>query len=355
MVPIEAPLVVAQVTRRRVPSSARIRLPTMAVGVAVARRIVLMALVLAAATFVSFVFFWHTDVPLHGKPAVPAYWHWVKGLFTGSSYRGLFSGAPLWQTQFRQAIGHTTALLLVATVFVAPVSVLMTWVAARRRDGAADLTLRALTYLAWAVPAFLVSMLIALAATQLGSGQGLGPFPVAGWPGVCIPGFGLDSGTFLGCPGAGTGATLVWNVFRYLFFPGIALSLAFLGLHARHLRAAVLETLDAPFVTTARSKGLSEIRILVRHVMRMSLASFVNGLLADVGAIFGAALAVDVVFRLNGLGTLLISDFPINGPSSIDVYSVNLLLLITGAFVLLSAVVADTVTAALDPRLRADA
>ena len=92
--------------------------------------------------------------------------------------------------------------------------------------------------------------------------------------------------------------------------PGIALAAGFLGLHARHLRAGVLETMDQPYITTARAKGLSEERILVRHVLRIAIAAFISGLLADIGAIFGAALAVDVVFRLNGLGTLLISLFP---------------------------------------------
>jgi peptide/nickel transport system permease protein len=127
------------------------------------------------------------------------------------------------------------------------------------------------------------------------------------------------------------------------------------ALHARHLRAGVLETMDQPYITTARAKGLSEERILVRHVLRIAIAAFISGLLADIGAIFGAALAVDVVFRLNGLGTLLVSLFPINSYSPIDVYAVQLLLLITGGFVLLSGALADTFVAALDPRLRKDA
>lgn len=325
----------------------------MAVGVV--RRIFLMLLVLAAATFVSFVFFWQHDLPLKGQPALPAYRHWLAGLFTGSSYLGLFTKQPLWHTQFETALGHTAALLLVATIFVVPLTLLITWAAARRRDGAADLTLRAATYAAWAIPAFLLGMLIALAATQLGNAQGLGPFPVSGWPGVCVPGSGLGYGTFQHCPGPGSGLTYVWNVFRYLLFPGLTLALSFLGLHARHLRAGVLETLDAPFVTTARSKGLGETRILFRHVLRISLASFVAALLADVGAIFGATLAVDAVFALNGLGTLLVREFGLNGYQPIDVNSVNLIMLITGAFVLLSTVLADALTALLDPRLRRDA
>jgi ABC-type dipeptide/oligopeptide/nickel transport system permease component len=319
------------------------------------RRLLLTLLVLAAATFVTFIFFWQHNLPLKGQPALPAYWHWVEGLFTGRSYRGLFIPVSLWGAYLKPAIGHTVALLLVAGLFTVPASLLFAWVAARRRDGFLDVFLRASSYAAWAIPAFLLSLLLALAATSLGSGRGLGPFPVAGWPGVCIPGFGLNSGTLFGCPPAGSGLTYVWNVFRYLTIPGIALSAGFLGLHARHLRAGVLETMDQPYITTARAKGLSEERILVRHVLRIAIAAFISGLLADIGAIFGAALAVDVVFRLNGLGTLLISLFPINSYSPIDVYAVQLLLLITGGFVLLSGALADTVVAALDPRLRKDA
>ena len=319
------------------------------------RRLLLMLLVLGAATFVTFIFFWQHDLPLKGQPALPAYWHWVRGLFTGESYSGLFSKAPLWDTYFKQALGHTAALLLVAAIFTIPASIAIAWVAAWRRDRFLDVTLRAGSYAAWAIPAFLLSLLIALAATSIGTGAGLGPFPVSGWPGVCIPGFGQNFGQFLDCPPAGTGVTYVWNVFRYLTLPGIALAAGFLGLHARHLRAGVLETLDAPYITTARAKGLGERRILFRHVLRISVAAFIAGLLADIGAIFGAALAVDVVFRLNGLGTLLVSEFPINSFAPIDVYSVQLLLLITGGFVLLSGALADTVVAVLDPRLRKDA
>ena len=321
-----------------------------------ARRLVLMLLVLAVATFLSFVFFWQHDLPLKGQPVLPAYSHWLKGLFTGSSYRSmLLPNASLWQTQFRPAIGHTAALLLVATAFVVPASLLFAWVAARRRDGVVDLALRGTSYVAWAIPAFLLALLIAFAAAKLGNGNGLGPFPTRGWPGVCLPGFGLNFGFIPGCPPAGSGLTYVWNVFRYLTLPGIALAAGFLGLHVRHLRAGVIDTLDAPFVTTARSKGLSETRILFRHVLKIAMSAFVSGLLADVGAIFGAALAVDVVFGLNGLGTLLVAEFPINSFAPIDVYSVQLLLIVTGGFVLLSGVAADLVVATLDPPLRKDA
>jgi peptide/nickel transport system permease protein len=318
--------------------------------VAAIRRLFFSVLALVAATFITFVVIWTHQPAFKSRPVLPAWWHWLRGLFTGSSYHSILSQAPLWQTEFKTAIGHTAALLLVTALFMVPVSLLFAWVAARRRDGIADLTLRATSYAAWAIPSFVLSMVFALAATQLGGEQGLGPFAVFGWAGTCRPGFGLGGGVF-NCPPAGHGVTYVWNVFRYLAIPSLALAFAFTGLHARHLRDGVIETFDAPFITTARAKGLSDTRILFRHVLRIAGSAFVSGILADVGAIFGATLAVDAVFGLNGLGTLLLFEFP-TGFGTIDVYSLQLLLVLAGGFVLLSGVLADLVVAALDPRLR---
>ena len=130
------------------------------------------------------------------------------------------------------------------------------------------------------------------------------------------------------------------------------LAAGFIGVHSRQLRAGLLQTMGQPYITTARAKGLSESRVLFRHSLRASVATFSSGLLADVGAIFGAALAVDAVFQLGGLGSLMLSLFPLEGFHPIDVYAVQLLLLITGAFVLTSSLCSDVVLALLDPRAR---
>ncbi len=146
--------------------------------------------------------------------------------------------------------------------------------------------------------------------SNVGGGEGLGPFPIAGWPGSCPTGIGIDAGDLLRCTAAGSGPTYVLNIARYLVFPTLVLAVGFVGLHGRHLRAQLLETLHAPYITTARAKGLSEHRVVTRHALRASLATFFGVLLADFGTIFGAALAVDWVFQLNGLGALLIHEFP---------------------------------------------
>ena len=314
------------------------------------RRISLMFVVLVASTFLSFVFFWTHEIALKGQPVLPAYWRWVQGLFSGTSYVGTFSG-PLWPAVL-PAIGHTAALLVLTFLLVIPLTIGVAALAATHRNGPIDVFVRGVSYIAWAIPAFLLALVLALAAVSIGGQIGLGPFEVAGFPGSCQPGFGLNAGTFSHCPSAGSGPIYLWNLFRYLTIPALALAVGFVGLHARYLRAGLLQTLDAPFITTARSKGLSERKIVTRHGLRISVAPFVGALFADFGAIFGAALAVDWVFRLNGLGTLFVRQFPLDSYHPLDVNAIQLVLLITGGFVLLSSLLSDTLLTALDPRLR---
>jgi len=91
---------------------------------------------------------------------------------------------------------------------------------------------------------------------------------------------------------------------------------------------------------------LPERAVVLRHALRNSLATFTSVLLLDFGAIFGAAMAIDWVFRLNGLGMLLINE--INGVGAgdgpryhLDAYSVETLLTIAATFVIGASVLAE--------------
>jgi ABC-type dipeptide/oligopeptide/nickel transport system permease component len=79
-------------------------------------------------------------------------------------------------------------------------------------------------------------------------------------------------------------------------------------------------------------------------------------MLADVGAIFGASLAIDWIFQLNGIGSLFIRELGINNISGnsifIDVYAVEALLLVTALILLVSSFLSEFVVFALDPRAR---
>ena len=93
--------------------------------------------------------------------------------------------------------------------------------------------------------------------------------------------------------------------FKHLVIPWLVLSVLYIGLYARVLRADLLETENEDYVRTARAKGLTERRVLLRHTLRTSMISFVSLFGLDFGVLVGGgALLVEVVFGLPGVGLL---------------------------------------------------
>lgn len=321
----------------------------------VVRRFALAFAVLAVLSCASFCFFaW-----LSGMPSIlTLYGKWVTGLWGGSTFHSFAQrSTPRNFTQtgvtIIAAFGHTVVLLALSIVLVVVLSIGVAVVAASRRGSLLDLTLRAFSYLAWAVPGFMLALLVQLLVNHIGGARGIGPFPLAGWPGNCPAGIGINSGHLTPCPATGSGVRYVLNVLRYTTLPAATLAVGFVGLHARYIRSALLETLGLPFVTTARAKGLPERTVLLRHALRASLVTFVGALLSDFGAILGGALAIDWVFQLNGLCTVFISEFPVDS-GGVDPYSLVPVLLLTALLVTVSTTIADLVIYRLDPRIRAD-
>src|SRR4029077_19243692 len=96
-----------------------------------------------------------------------------------------------------------------------------------------------------------------------------------------------------------------WGWFKSLLLPWLTLSVLFIGIYARVLRSALVEAQEEDYVRTARAKGLTERRVLIRHALRTSLIAFVSLFGLDFGALVGGgALLVEVVFNLHGLGWL---------------------------------------------------
>jgi len=315
------------------------------------RRLLVSLLVLCVFSLLSFSFFASKFQPLKGHPVLPAYWRWLRGVPSGHSLtHGL--GGPILPATLA-ALGHTLVLLGFTLVLVVAFSVALATVAAASRGSRLDLSLRGVSYLAWGIPAFLLGLIVQEAVNAIGSGHGLGPFPIAGWPGSCPAGIGINAGTISPCAPAGSGGIYLLNVLRYTTLPACALAVGFVGVHSRYLRSALAVALDSPYATTARAKGLPEHRVVLRHALRASLATFVAALLTDFGAIFGAAMAIDWIFHYGGLGSLFIRELDPNVPF-LDAYAVQLLLLVTGALLIGCSLLSELAVALLDPRARVD-
>jgi peptide/nickel transport system permease protein len=249
-------------------------------------------------------------------------------------------------------LAHTAALLALTIVIVLVASVAIGVLAAVRARTWFDLVFRVSSYLAWATPAFLTALVLQTGLISIAH-HGLHWFPASGWPGLCPAGFFTCT-----TPPAAHGAAQAAKVLQSLAVPALALSIAFVGLHGRYLRSALLASMGAPFTTTARAKGLTETRIVLRHALRNSLGVFAGVLLLDFGTVIGASLAVDFVFRLGGLGLIFLNLIGGLGDQSgdhakyLDAYAVMSVLTLTAIFVAAASLLAELVVVWLDPRVR---
>ena len=293
--------------------------------------------------------------PLAGNAhqAASLWWDWLKNVPTGRSFRpacttgGFLS--PFWE-----AVGHTAVLLALTMLLVVVFSLLLGTLAAVRARTVVDGAFRGFSYIAWAIPSFLLALLLRSVIEWATDHHGFHVFATSGWPGGCAA---AQFGNPAACPPPLHGFHYVAAVLQHVTVPAVALALAFIGLHSRYLRSALLVSLHAPFTTTAYAKGLSERRVVLRHALRNSLATFVSALLLDMGAIFGAAMAVDWVFGLGGLGSLLLAQLNGiggggDGPAYLDAYSIENLLAFAALFVLASSFLAELAVGWLDPRAR---
>jgi ABC-type dipeptide/oligopeptide/nickel transport system permease component len=318
------------------------------------RRLVLGLVAMFAALSLCFYYFASKYLPLHGTSTAHAYWVWLWGIPSGRSLsHGLLN--PHLLPMVGAAFGRTMALLALTLVIVVVISIPVGCISAATHGSVLDVGLRIGIYVAWAVPGFIVAILLQDGLGRVPLGWGLGWFPAVGWAGSCPGGEGIDLHTAR-CPAAGHGLTHVGQVIYHLALPAIALALGFIAVNARYLRNSLLDALDAPYITVARGKGLTERVVLWRHALRNAFVAFVPALVSGIGLIFGAALVVDYIFKLGGMGTLFISLLPYSadGIVQVDTYALMLLFLLSAAVMLTVSTLGEAVVALLDPRMRFD-
>jgi peptide/nickel transport system permease protein len=134
----------------------------------------------------------------------------------------------------------------------------------------------------------------------------------------------------------------------HLVLPWFALAVLFIGFYSRVLRADILETMDEDFVRTARAKGLSERRVLVKHVLRNSMIPIVTLWGLDFGAVVGGgAILVETVFNLQGVG-----QYAADSIGQLDLPPIMAVTLFGAFFIVVLNTAVDIAYAYLDPRIR---
>jgi peptide/nickel transport system permease protein len=133
----------------------------------------------------------------------------------------------------------------------------------------------------------------------------------------------------------------------HLILPWVTLAAIQIGFYSRVLRANMLDAMGEDYVRTARAKGLSERRVMTRHVLRNSLIPIVTLFALDVGVLLGGAILVESIFNLGGVG-----QYAFESLEHLDLPPIMAITLFGAFFVVLFNAFADIAYARLDPRVQ---
>jgi peptide/nickel transport system permease protein len=145
---------------------------------------------------------------------------------------------------------------------------------------------------------------------------------------------------------AATGWAWYWEHFKQAIMPVMVLGLFQGASWTRYVRSAVLDVIRLDYVTTARAKGLAERVVVVKHVVRNALIPVVTLVALSMPAVFGGAIVTEQIFRVPGIGSLLISAILAN-----DTPVIMAVTFVLAILVILFNLLADIVYGWLDPRI----
>ena len=220
-----------------------------------------------------------------------------------------------------------TLLLMGCTILLAvSFGVLLGLIAAVGLNTWRDTMVSVFALITYATPLFWVGLMLIVVFSL-----NLGWFPTSGMETIAMFYTGLDR---------------VLNIAHHLVLPTITLSLFYLALYTRLMRASMLEQAGQDYVVTARAKGLTERRIVFGHVLRNALLPVITMAGVQVGALIGGSVIVESVFAWPGLGMLAFE--------ALFARDLNLLLgifFLSAILVVAVNLVVDLVYSMLDPRI----
>ncbi len=256
-------------------------------------------------------------------PVYLRYWHWLTAMLQGDWGFSFASRIDvdtliiqrLWTTLM--VIGSSQVLALLIAL---PVGIY----AATRPYSLFDQVANTLTFIGFSLPTFFTGLLLILVfSIQLD------------W----LP-FVYRSDI------TATGWRFYWEHLRQAIMPVSVLALFQAASWTRYVRSAALDVIRLDYVTTARSKGLTERAVIIKHVVRNALIPVVTLVALQLPAIFGGAIVTEQIFRVPGIGSLLISAILAN-----DTPVIMAITFVLSCLVIMFNLLADILYGWLDPRI----
>jgi peptide/nickel transport system permease protein len=257
------------------------------------------------------------------RPLIVQYISWVGGVISGDWGKSYLTGMQVFPQIFER-LKFTVQLGLAAWCFGVILGISLGTVSAIKRNSAADIAVTTFAISGVAIPHFwLGMMLIILFAVWLG------------W----LP-FGGFNANLLTSPG-------LW--LKHMLLPTFVLGTGLAAILMRQTRAALLEVMREQYILTARSKGVEERWVILRHAMKNSLLPVVTIASLQFGTLIGGTVVTETVFTLPGVGK-----FVVDAVIQRDYLVVQMGLLVLTIGVMFSNFAADIIYTYLDPRIRYD-
>jgi peptide/nickel transport system permease protein len=249
---------------------------------------------------------------------------WMAHVLQGDLGHSFYLNKPVTRL-IADRVGPTLSLTMGTAVLAVFLAVPLGTLAAWRMGGKLDRALSAFAVMGFSVPVFVIAYVLIYFFSVRENW-----LPVQGYK-----------------PLWGMGAQGAWEWARQLILPWMALGLIYTALIARVTRASVSESLTEDHIRTARAKGLSEIRVLLRHALAHAAVPIVTVIGIGVALLIGGVVVTETVFAIPGLGSLTVDavlnrDFPVIQ---------GLVLLFSVSYVAINLLV-DLSYLWLDPRIR---
>ena len=255
-------------------------------------------------------------------PLYEQYFHWIANVLKGD-----FGVSFHMNTTVLDAIvthvAPTLSLAVFAQIIALLIAIPLGIIAAIKRGTVVDQAVMGLSLLGMAVPSFLLALFLVLLI-----GVHLQWLPIAGYQ----P---LSSG--------------LWNHLKYLILPAISLGSIQAALIARMTRSSMLEVLNNNYINMARSKGVSERKVIYSHALHNAFLPILTVIGQTFGALVTGAVITETIFNIPGLGQLIINSVERRDYTVIQ----GIVLFVTFIYVMLNLLI-DLLYGVVDPRVRLD-
>ncbi len=255
------------------------------------------------------------------RPIVVQYVDWVGGLVQGDLGTSIWrSGQPVTKLvgdRIFRTLELAVLAILIAVVFAVPLGV----VSAIKPDSVIDYLSRVVTLVGISIPTFFAGLLVVLVLSR-----GFGWLPPLGYADL------WDD---------------PWKNLQQMFLPALALGFYDMAFIARVTRSSMMEIIREDYMRTARAKGLGERIVLVRHGLKNAVLPILTISGWQFGRLFGGTVIIESIFKVPGIGTLLIEtvfqrDFP----------TIQAIIIVIAVSIVIINLLVDLLYGLLDPRIR---